>query len=208
MISEQLCLTAYRPCPRSWPQILYLPPAFTPILASQTVGMAVVVVGRQMSEVTWTKGGSARTQDSFPPAPLCLAHPIRPQKLFTDRASHRETQNCWELGEVRLTWRKCPGIDSWCQTAAVFAWCWAWAAQVGSRQVKALKGVSQDPRPPGQGHSDRADREAAQGHVPTSCGFLALARASPCGFVQPDLRRDCAQSSHCVLALPYDPTEL
>ena len=136
MISEQLCLTAYRPCPRSWPQILYLPPAFTPILASQTVGMAVVVVGRQMSEVTWTKGGSARIQDSFPPAPLCLAHPIRPQKLFTDRASHRETQNCWELGEVRLTWRKCPGIDSWCQTAAVFAWCWAWAAQVGSRQVK------------------------------------------------------------------------
>lgn len=119
-----------------------------------------------MSEVTWTKGGSARIQDSFPPAPLCLAHPIRPQKLFTDRASHRETQNCWELGEVRLTWRKCPGIDSWCQTAAVFTWCWAWATQVGSRQVKALKGVSQDPHPPGQGNSDRVDRQVCPGPCP------------------------------------------
>lgn len=116
-----------------------------------------------MSEVTWTKGALLESRIHFTPCSLYLA-------IHTTKAFHRQGQpqgdtGCWELGEVRLTWRKCPGIDSWCQTAAVFTWCWAWA-QVGSRQVKVLKGVSQDPHPPGQGNSDRVDRQVCPGPCP------------------------------------------
>ena len=111
------------------------------------------------------EGALLKSRIPPPPAPQCPAHPTRPQQLFTDRASHRETQNCWELGEVRLTWRKCPGIDSWCQTATVYLV--LGVGHPGGEQAgKGTKGVSQDPHPPGQENSDRVDRQVCPGPCP------------------------------------------